>query len=114
MRIFSECFRPRRVLRSIGHTGYQGESDKILDPSPHAQHRTCRRNRLKNYVDEEAQRKNTTKLRVMAQAENLYKHRQRLIKLGQMVIASRIPPGSLARSCVENRFMQHALSNRGA
>jgi hypothetical protein len=98
----------------MGLAGYHGQSDKILDPSPHAQHRTCRRTRLKNYVDEEAQRKSATKLRVRAQAENLYQHRQPLIKLGQMVVASRIPSGSLARPCVENRSMQHALSNQGA
>ena len=44
-----------------GDGGYQGQGDVIRQAAPQAQDMTCRRTRFKNYVDEEARRKNTTK-----------------------------------------------------
>jgi transposase, IS5 family len=47
-----------------GDAGYQGQRDIIREAAPHDQDMTCRRTKFKNYVDEEAKRKNTTKSRV--------------------------------------------------
>ena len=46
-----------------GDGGYQGQTEVIRQAAPHAQDMTCRRTRFRNYVDEEARRKNTTKSR---------------------------------------------------
>jgi IS5 family transposase len=43
-----------------GDGGYQGQTEAIREAAPHAQDMTCRRTKFKNYVDEEARRKNTT------------------------------------------------------
>src|ERR1700721_2712874 len=44
-----------------GDAGYQGQGETIREAAPHAQDMTCRRTKFKNYVDEEAKRKNTTR-----------------------------------------------------
>jgi IS5 family transposase len=47
----------------------QGQDEAIHAAAPKAQDTTCRRTRYKNYVDEQAKRKNTTKARVRAKVE---------------------------------------------
>jgi IS5 family transposase len=44
-----------------GDAGYQGQTEAIYEVAPKAQDMTSRRTKFKNYVDEEARRKNTTK-----------------------------------------------------
>src|SRR6202049_4693858 len=56
-----------------GDGGYQGQGDVIRQAAPQAQDMTCRRTRFKNYVDEEARRKNTTKSRVRAKVEHPFR-----------------------------------------
>jgi len=56
-----------------GDGGYQGQTEEIKEAAPHAQDMTCRRTKYKNYVDEEAQRKNTTKSRVRAKVEHVFR-----------------------------------------
>ncbi len=55
-----------------GDGGYQGQSETIR-AAPRAQDMTCRRTKYKNYVDEEARRKNTTKSRVRAKVEHPFR-----------------------------------------
>jgi IS5 family transposase len=43
-----------------GDGGYQGQTKAIKQAAPKAHDMTCRRTKFKNYVDEEARRKNTT------------------------------------------------------
>jgi transposase, IS5 family len=52
-------------------SGYQGQTEAIHGAAPHAQDMTCRRTKFKNYVDEEAKRKNTTKSKVRAKVEHV-------------------------------------------
>jgi IS5 family transposase len=52
-----------------GDAGYQGQTEVIHAAAPNAQDMTSRRTKFKNYVDEEAKRKNTTKARVRAKVE---------------------------------------------
>jgi IS5 family transposase len=52
-----------------GDAGYQGQTETIHEAAPQAQDMTSRRTKFKNYVDEEAKRKNTTKARVRAKVE---------------------------------------------
>jgi len=52
-----------------GDAGYQGQTEAIRAAAPKAQDMTSRRTKYKNYVDEEAKRKNTTKARVRAKVE---------------------------------------------
>ena len=52
-----------------GDAGYQGQTEAIHEAAPQAQDMTSRRTKFKNYVDEEAKRKNTTKARVRAKVE---------------------------------------------
>jgi IS5 family transposase len=47
-----------------GDAGYQGQAEAIHEAAPMAQDMTWRRTKFKNYADEEAKRKNTTKARV--------------------------------------------------
>jgi IS5 family transposase len=47
-----------------GDAGYQGQTEAIHEAAPEAQDMTSRRTKFKNYVDEEAKRKNTTQARV--------------------------------------------------
>jgi IS5 family transposase len=49
-----------------GDGEYQGQTKAIREAAPHAQDMTCRRTKYKNYVDEVAKSKNTTKSRVRA------------------------------------------------
>ena len=44
-----------------GDGGYQGQTEAITKAAPNTQNITCRRTRFKNYVDELARRKNTTR-----------------------------------------------------
>ena len=53
-----------------GDAGYQGQTEAIHEAAPKAQDMTSRRTKYKNYVDEEAKRKNTTKARVRAKVEH--------------------------------------------
>ena len=52
-----------------GDAGYQGQTGAIHEAAPQAQDMTSRRTKFKNYVDEEAKRKNTTKARVRSKVE---------------------------------------------
>jgi len=56
-----------------GDGGYQGQTEAIKQAAPHAQDMTCKRTRFKNYVDEEARRKNTIKSRVRAKVEHVFR-----------------------------------------
>src|SRR5580658_10114387 len=56
-----------------GDGGYQGQTEAIRQAAPQAQDMTCRRTKFKNYVDEEAKRKNTTKARVRAKVEHPFR-----------------------------------------
>src|SRR6202795_4898391 len=56
-----------------GDGGYQGQGEAIRQAAPHAQDMTCRRTKFKNYVDEEAKRKNTTKSKVRAKVEHVFR-----------------------------------------
>jgi IS5 family transposase len=61
-----------------GDAGYQGQGDAIREAAPHAQDMTCRRTKFKNYVDEQAKRKNTTKSRVRAKVEHPFRILKRI------------------------------------
>ena len=61
-----------------GDGGYQGQTEAIREAAPHAQDMTCRRTKFKNYVDEEARRKNTTKSRVRAKVEHVFRILKRI------------------------------------
>jgi IS5 family transposase len=61
-----------------GDAGYQGQGDTIREAAPHAQDMTSRRTKFKNYVDEEAKRKNTTKSRVRAKVEHPFRILKRI------------------------------------
>jgi transposase, IS5 family len=61
-----------------GDAGYQGQGEVIREAAPHAQDMTCRRSKFKNYVDEEARRKNTTKSRVRAKVEHPFRILKRI------------------------------------
>jgi len=61
-----------------GDGGYQGQTEAIHQAAPHAQDMTCRRTKFKNYVDEEARRKNTTKSRVRAKVEHVFRILKRI------------------------------------
>ena len=56
-----------------GDGGYQGQTEAIKQAAPFAQDMTCKRTKFKNYVDEEARRKNTTKSRVRAKVEHVFR-----------------------------------------
>jgi IS5 family transposase len=56
-----------------GDGGYQGQTKAIKEAAPKAQDMTCRRTKFKNYVDEEARRKNTTKSRIRAKVEHVFR-----------------------------------------
>ena len=56
-----------------GDAGYQGHTEAIHEAAPKAQDMTSRRTKYKNYVDEEAKRKNTTKARVRAKVEHPFR-----------------------------------------
>jgi IS5 family transposase len=56
-----------------GDGGYQGQTEAIKEAAPHAQDMTCRRTKYKNYVDELQKKKNTTKSRVRAKIEHVFR-----------------------------------------
>jgi IS5 family transposase len=56
-----------------GDAGYQGQTEAIQQAAPHAQDMTCRRTKFKNYVDELQKKKNTTKSRVRAKVEHVFR-----------------------------------------
>ena len=56
-----------------GDGGYQGQTEAIQQAAPHAQDMTCRRTKFKNYVDELQKKKNTTKSRVRAKVEHVFR-----------------------------------------
>ena len=56
-----------------GDAAYQGQGTAIREAAPQAQDMTSRRTKFKNYVDEEAKRKNTTKARVRAKVEHPFR-----------------------------------------
>jgi IS5 family transposase len=61
-----------------GDAGYQGQTKAIHEAAPGAQDMTSRRARFKNYVDEEARRKNTTKARVRSKVEHPFRILKRI------------------------------------
>jgi transposase, IS5 family len=56
-----------------GDGGYQRQTEAIRAAAPKAQDMTCRRTKCKDYVDEEAKRKNTTKAQVRAKVEHPFR-----------------------------------------
>ncbi len=60
-----------------GDGGYQGQTEAIHAAARKAQDMTCRQTKYKDYVDEEAKRKNTTKACLKAKVE----HPFRILKL---------------------------------
>jgi IS5 family transposase len=56
-----------------GDGGYQGQTKAIQQAAPKAQDMTSKRTRFKNYVDEVAKKKNTTKARVRAKVEHVFR-----------------------------------------
>jgi transposase, IS5 family len=61
-----------------GDAAYQGQGDAIREAAPEAQDMTSRRTKFKDYVDEEAKRKNTTKARVRAKVEHPFRILKRI------------------------------------
>ena len=56
-----------------GDGGYQGQTEAIQEAAPHAQDMTCKRTKFKNHVDELQKKKNTTKSRVRAKVEHVFR-----------------------------------------
>ena len=56
-----------------GDGGYQGQTKAIQQAAPKAQDMTCKRTKFKNHVDEVAKKKNTTKSRVRAKVEHVFR-----------------------------------------
>ena len=56
-----------------GDGGYQGQTEAIQQAAPKAQDMTCRRTKFKHYVDELQKKKNTTKSRVRAKVEHVFR-----------------------------------------
>jgi IS5 family transposase len=56
-----------------GDGGYQGQTKAIQQAAPKAQDMTCKRTKFNNYVDEVAKKKNTTKSRVRAKVEHVFR-----------------------------------------
>jgi IS5 family transposase len=56
-----------------GDGGYQGQTKAIQQAAPKAQDMTCKRTKFKNYVDEVAKKKNTTKSKVRAKVEHVFR-----------------------------------------
>src|ERR1035437_735226 len=61
-----------------GDAGYQGQTEAIHQAAPRAQDMTSRRTKFKNYIDEEAKRKNTTKARVRSKVEHPFRILKRI------------------------------------
>jgi IS5 family transposase len=56
-----------------GDGGYQGQTEAIREAAPHAQDMTCKRTMFKDYVDELQKKKNTTKSKVRAKVEHVFR-----------------------------------------
>ena len=56
-----------------GDGGYQGQTEAIRKVAPKAQDMTCKRTKFKDYVDELQKKKNTTKSRVRAKVEHVFR-----------------------------------------
>ena len=56
-----------------GDGGYQGQTKAIRQAASKAQDMTCKRTKFKNYVDEVAKKKNTTKSKVRAKVEHVFR-----------------------------------------
>ena len=56
-----------------GDGAYQGQGEAIRQAAPRAQDMTHRRTKFKKYVDEEQKQKNTTKSRVRAKVEHIFR-----------------------------------------
>ena len=56
-----------------GDGGYQGQTEVIHAVAPQAQDMTCRRTKFKDYEDEVQKKKNTTKSRVRAKVEHVFR-----------------------------------------
>jgi hypothetical protein len=56
-----------------GDGGYRGQTKAIQQAEPKAQDMTCKRMKFKNYVDEVAKEKNTTKSKVTAKVEHVFR-----------------------------------------
>jgi transposase, IS5 family len=56
-----------------GDGGYQGQTEAIREVAPKAQDMTCKRAKFKDYVDELQKKKNTTKSRVRAKVEHVFR-----------------------------------------
>jgi transposase, IS5 family len=56
-----------------GDGGYQGQTKAIQQAAPKAQDMTCKRTKFKNYIDESAKKKNTTKSKVRAKVEHVFR-----------------------------------------
>jgi len=61
-----------------GDGGYQGQTKAIRQAALKAQDMTCKRTKFKNYVDEVAKKKNTTKSKVRAKVEHVFRIRKRI------------------------------------
>ena len=61
-----------------GAGGYQGPHEAMCAAAPPATDMTCRRTKFKNYVDEVAKRKNTTKSKVRAKVEHVFRILKRI------------------------------------
>ena len=76
-RCFPTCYMARNA-RYGATPAIKDRRDVIREAAPHAQDMTCRRTKFKNYVDEEAKRKNTTKSRVRAKVEHPFRILKRI------------------------------------
>jgi len=62
-----------RREEGLGRRGLSGQGEVIREAAPEAQDMTNRRTKFKNYVDDEAKRKNKTKSRVRAKVEHPFR-----------------------------------------
>src|ERR1700736_781768 len=63
-----------------GDAGYQGQTESIHEAAPDAQDMTNRRTKFKNYVDEQAKRKNKNKSSVRAKVEHPFRILKRVFE----------------------------------
>ena len=64
-----------------GDGGYQGQTRAIQQAAPKAQDMTCKRTRFKNYVDEVAKKKNTTKIKSKSESRTCLPHPEAPVRL---------------------------------
>jgi IS5 family transposase len=67
-----------------GDGGYQGQTKAIQQASPKAQDMTCKRTEFKNDVDEVEKKKNTTKSRIRAKVEHVFRILKRVCGLDKV------------------------------